>query len=87
MVKIRPVLQAVGLVGSDMSNNPDALLMIFGILEFADQPMDLVVGIGVAEVTVKVKVVLVAKVGVERDETESAVGGGTVGAVVVADGG
>lgn len=49
--------------------------------------MDLVVGIGVAEITVEVEVVFVAKVGVERDEAESAVGGGTVGAVVVADGG
>lgn len=70
-----------------MSNDPDAFLVILGMLEFADQPMDLVVRIGVAEVAVKVEVVLVAKVGVERDEAESAVGGGTVGAVVVADGG
>lgn len=59
--------------------------MIFGILEFADQPVNQVVGISVAQVTVEVEVVLIAEIGVERYEAEPAVGGCAVGAVVVAD--
>ena len=71
VVESRPVLETVGLRRSNVTDDPHTLTSILSLLKLSNQPLDLTVGVVFLGVTIEVKVQGVAKVGVQRDETET----------------
>jgi len=74
VVKRSPVLDAIRLRWTDVTNNPDTLMSILGGLELGHEPLELTIGIVILGMSIEVKVHVITEIVVEGDDAETGLG-------------
>jgi len=83
VIESRPVLETIGHGGADVTNDPNTLTLVLSSLQLSNQPLELTVRIVILQIGKNVKVVGVAKVGVQGNDTEAWSRAGGVGTIVL----